>query len=33
MSNIFTEQEKNIITNSVIEPTLGLINTDFRFVN
>ena len=35
MSNIFTEQEKNIITNSVIEPTLGLglINTDFRFIN
>lgn len=31
MSNIFTEQEKNIITNSVIGPRL--INTDFRFVN
>lgn len=31
MSNIFTEQEKNIITNSVIEPRL--INTDFRLVN
>lgn len=31
MSNIFTEQEKNIITNSVIAvPTL---DSDFRFVN